>query len=125
MRNRAKCKKCQQIIESVDKYIVCSCREIGIGPHLYAAARDWDNFVRIDDDGNEISVRYEDKGNDQDQEINKQEEAHKPTKDDMIRMLDEMVKSYENLPQPALLSPVSHSDFLSLLMLVSSLFKSI
>lgn len=127
MRNRAKCKLCSDILESLGPrdFVTCSCGEITIGPDLYAAARNWDNFFRIDDNDHEIHVQYQDKREKHDQQINEQEETHKPTKDELIVMLDEMIKSYEHLPLHAMLAPISHADQLSLLMLVSSLFKSI
>jgi hypothetical protein len=129
MRNRAKCKLCNSIVESFMKndYVTCSCGNISVnhGPALWVEASDWDNFVRIDDEGNEVTVRYEEKKKDHDCKVYIKEEAHKPTKIELISMIDDMVKSYENLPQHAMLAPVSHADQLSLLMLVSSLFKSI
>lgn len=48
----------------------------------------------------------------------------KPTKKDLIEMLDEMVKSIERLPPHAMVLPISHYDYCSLLILLSALFKS-
>lgn len=39
-------------------------------------------------------------------------------------MLDEMIKSYDRLPQGAMLAPITHSDLLSVLLLLSSLFRA-
>lgn len=129
MRNRAKCKLCNSIIESFmrNDYVTCSCGEISVnhGPALWCEARDWINFRRIDDDGNEIPVAYKDKQGQQNDDVGGQEQAHKPSTGDLLSMLDEMIKSYDTLPHHAMLSPVSHADHISLLMLVSSLFKSI
>jgi hypothetical protein len=127
MRNRAKCKLCDSMIESfmATDYVSCTCGEITIGGHLYARATNFDNFLRIDDDDNQIEVKYKDKDDKQDTKINEQESAHKPTRDELFRMLEDMIKSYEQLPQQAMLAPISHADHISLLMLVSSLFKSI
>ena len=126
MRNRAKCKLCNDVLESFIQgdYVTCSCGDVTIGPHLYAEARDWATFVRVDDNDHEIPVQYQDKRQHQDQKINEDKETHKPSREELIRMLDELVKSYDNLPQQAMNAPVSHADQLSLLMLVSSLFKS-
>jgi hypothetical protein len=127
LRNRAKCKLCNVTIETFlpNEFISCKCGEITIGPDLYAKATNFHNFLRIDDENNEKSVTYQQKEKGEDSEVNKEEQAHKLTKDELIVMLDDMIKSYENLPQHAMLAPVSHADQLSLLMLVSSLFKSI
>lgn len=131
MRNRAKCKVCGDVLESFHRhdYVVCKCEEISIDgglDYLHASAKNFDNFLRIDEDDSEIPVQYHEKDQGKDQQIDKQEEAHsKPDKDQLISMLDDLIKSYDNLPQQAILAPVNHSDILSVLMLVSSLFKSI
>jgi hypothetical protein len=127
MRNRAKCALCQDIIEVLvhNEYVTCKCGEITIGSDLYARATDFKNFLRIDEEGNEKAVTYHEQDKQQNENVNGDKDAHKPTKDELILMVDEMIKSYEHLPQHALLAPVSHADQLSLLMLVSSLFKSL
>ncbi len=129
MRNRAKCKLCNKIVESFmrNDYVMCECGEISVnhGDALWCEARSWDNFLRVDDEGSEKPVTYQDKDSQENGAINDKEKAHKPSTDELISMLDEMVKSYDNLPLHAMLAPISHADQLSLLMLVSSLFKSI
>jgi hypothetical protein len=130
MRNRAKCKLCGSVLESFHRfdYVVCKCGEIAIDgglDYMRAVAKNFDNFLRVDDDDHEVHVEYKEKTEKKYEEINEQEQTHKPSKEELIRMLDEMVKSYEKLPQHVMLAPVSHADQLSLLMLVSSLFKSI
>ena len=82
-------------------------------------AKRWENFLRIDDKGKEIPVRVEVKEAAVPVAI-----ETKPTKNELLGMLDEMVKSYERLPQSAMTSPITHYDLLSVLLLVSSLFKS-
>lgn len=62
MKNRAKCKKCNSIIESFHRtdYQTCVCNEISVygGPDLMqCGAVEWSNFVRVDDLGNEINVK--------------------------------------------------------------------
>jgi hypothetical protein len=81
--------------------------------------------LRVDDEDHEIKVNYKDDEEGQDGKVDKKEHTHKPTRDELYRMLEDMIKSYEQLPQQAMLAPVTHSDQLSLLMLVSSLFKSL
>jgi len=129
MRNRAKCKLCNSVIESFmrNDYVTCQCGEISVnhGDALWCEARSWDNFIRVDDEGNEKCVTYHEKNGEHNEEVNGKEKTHKPTKEELISILEEMIKSYENLPQQALLAPVSHSDQLSLLMLVSSVLKSL
>ena len=65
MRNRAKCKLCNSIIESLHRYdyVKCACGEIAISGGLYeleTSAKDYANFLRVDDAGREIPVEYKD-----------------------------------------------------------------
>jgi hypothetical protein len=122
MRNRAKCKLCKEIIESftIQDYISCKCDEISIwggNVKLHCEANDWNNFLRVDDEGNEIVVKIKSK-----EEIDIP--SSKPTKADLIGILDEMIKNVEDLPSQAMLAPITHYDYCSLLILLSSLFKS-
>ena len=67
MRNRAKCKLCQSTIESFHPtdLVLCKCGEISVdaGEGLKCAAKSWENFLRVDDEGNEIIVKVESKTN--------------------------------------------------------------
>lgn len=128
MRNRAKCKLCNEILESFHEfdYVKCKCDEISIsgGNIRYeCGAKNWDNFLRIDDAGNEIKIKV--KKDDLEQPIFEGETKNpKPSKEDLIEMLDKMIENIENLPHQAMLTPINHYDFCSLLILLSSLFKS-
>ncbi len=121
MRNRAKCKLCETIIESfhTTDLVPCKCGEIFVdgGNGLKCGANDWNNFLRVDDLGNEIIVKV---GDVKPLYI----ESEKPSKEDLIKMLDEMVKNIEALPQEAMLTSVNHYDFCSLMILLSSIMKS-
>lgn len=48
----------------------------------------------------------------------------KPTKEDLIEMLDEMIKTYEGLPERAMMTAINHYDLLSFMYLVSAVVKS-
>jgi hypothetical protein len=48
----------------------------------------------------------------------------RPTKQELIAMLDEMIKNIEALPLYAMTSPISHYDHCALLILLSAMFKS-
>ena len=125
MRNRAKCALCRDVIESFHStdLVLCSCGEISVdgGDALRCSAKHWENFLRVDENGKEIPVMIEEKAIVKSIEI---ETQTKPTKADLISMLDEMIKSYERLPQHAMSSPITHYDLISVLLLVSSLFKA-
>lgn len=47
----------------------------------------------------------------------------KPNKSEMLEMLDQMIKTIENLPQQAMTAPITHYDFLSALLLLSSILR--
>jgi hypothetical protein len=126
MKNRAKCKLCNDVLESFHEfdYVTCKCGEISISGgsiRLECSAKDWKNFVRIDDQGNEISVKVLQQG-----EVNEQkdEESQDMTRDEKIEMLETMVKNIESLPKAALLASINHYDLYSYLILVVSILKS-
>lgn len=117
MRNIAKCKLCKDIIESFhdSDHVFCKCGEISVnnGKAMRCTAKDFNNFLRVDDKGNEIIVTV----------INENEEKQNITRDDILKALDEQIKSIENLPDHAKLGPVNHYDLLSLMLWLSSFFK--
>ena len=123
MKNRAKCKLCQSIIESfhLHDHVTCKCGEISVsgGVQEYnCSANDWGNFLRVDDLGNEIIVKIKDEEKDEAKPLY----TEKPSREEKLKMLDEMIKSYESLPQSAMTSPVTAYDLVSALLLVRSLF---
>jgi len=124
MRNRAKCRLCGDIIESFHRtdYVSCKCDEISIdGGNQYwrASAKDFTNFIRVDDDGKEIEVTVIEKEESPSDAI-----PFQPSKSEMIEMLNEMRKRYESLPQEAMYAPITHADFVSLILLVTAIFKA-
>lgn len=131
MRNRAKCSKCQEIIESFHStdYIECKCGCIALegGESMKCLAKDWNYFLRVDDEGNEITVKVQDKkthsDNNSDKEITKEPEV-KLTKKDLIDMLEQYIKNIESLPQQAMLTSVNHYDLVSALLIVSSILRA-
>jgi hypothetical protein len=122
MKNRAKCKLCLSIIESFHPgdYIACKCDEISVsgGLDMLCAAKNWCNFIRVDDLGNEIAVKA-------DSDVKPlYNESVKPTREELLKMLDEMVERIESLPSSAMTAPVTHYDLASSLMLLSSILRS-
>lgn len=127
MRNRAKCKLCNSIIESFHKfdYVECECGQIAVfeGDAMRCAATDYANFLRIDDNGNEIVVKYE---SEQAKEATDNRPADPPkqvTKEELINMLDTMIKNIENLPQHVIELPVNHYDLVSFMICISNILK--
>lgn len=136
MRNRAKCRLCGDIVESKHQhdYVSCSCEEIAVdGGNAYhrACFKNRENFIALDDDGNEIIPKHE---KDEKEPVPQEKLAeyakevmksppNRPSKEDLIRELDEMVKNIENLPPQALYAPINHADFGSLLILLHAILK--
>lgn len=122
MRNRAKCKLCKTVIEAfyANDYVSCKCGEIAVEgvESLRCFATHWENFLRIDDEGNEIIVNVRNSN------MQEKENVEKPNKKDIIDMLDEMINSYEKLPQHVMMAPITHSDFVSALLLISSILRA-
>jgi hypothetical protein len=126
MRNRAKCKLCQSIIESFHStdYVVCKCGEISLdaGESLRCFAKDFNNFLRVDDEGNEIVVTF--KKIDDDKSKDKTESKPIYTKKDLLDMLEEQIKSIDNLPSHALHSFVTNSDLQAVLVLLLAILRA-
>lgn len=126
MRNRAKCLLCLSVIESFHYYdhIECKCGEISITGGLDSfktASKDpsYKNFVRVDDEDNEIAVKIVDT-----QEKPEPVEAPKLTRADYLTMLDDQIKTLEGLPQHAMYAPVTHYDLYSSLLLLSTILRA-
>lgn len=48
----------------------------------------------------------------------------KPTREELLGMLDNMIMSYEDLPPLAMSTSITHYDMLSLMMLLLSILKT-
>lgn len=125
MRNRAKCKLCGDIIESMHAtdLVLCKCEHIFVdkGDGLKCGSGDWANFLRIDDDGKEVEVKVSTIQLDSISQDNNEEA--KLSKAELLGHLEEMVKSYNNLPQQAMMSPITHYDHQALLLLLSAILR--
>lgn len=126
MKNRAKCKLCNSIIESfhTEDYVECTCGEVAIygGPDNYNVAyRDENSFLRVDDEGNEIAVTFKEK---ESNDVKPLDIDTKPKKKDLIKMLDEMANNIEALPPYAKQTPVNQYDLQALISLISLILKS-
>ena len=127
MKNRAKCKLCQSIIESYHRtdYVSCTCSQIAVygGPDLMqCSAIDWANFLRVDDNNNEIAVKIREPG--ATFETKSDQTTSKTSRADLIYILDEMIASIDKLPQSAMTAPITNIEYQTLLCLLSAYFKS-
>lgn len=55
--------------------------------------------------------------------ISEEERSLLKRKNELISELDQMIKTMEELPQMALLAPITHYDLCSALMLIHAIFK--
>lgn len=123
MRNRAKCKLCESTIESFHEgdYVTCKCTEIAIeggNVRFHTEANDYKNFLRVDDQGNEIVVTVKKKG-----QNDKPKEISKPSREELLDMLEQLVKNIQNLPSGAMMTPINHYDFSSSLLILLAILR--
>lgn len=110
MINRAKCKLCESIIESwlPDEIVSCKCGAIAVCDG--AAMRMWPanspNFVRVDDRGNEIVVKYVAKEDGHEEQQAPETENSEVSVNEAIEALERSIEYNDNLPYHARYSPV-------------------
>ena len=129
MKNRAKCKLCNSIIESFHPtdHVICKCGEIELngGDGMYAKANDFKNFVRVDDRGNEIVVRY----HQVQPEVNADEQPEEEPKDlgfsEAVQELQRLVDLDEQFLKQGNNAPVSRYDLSIYMLYIVKIFKSI
>lgn len=101
MRNRAKCKLCEEIIESLKgERVSCKCKQIEIeadetGEYI-AHVYDWAHFLRVNDDGSEVPVKILD--------------DVKQPETDVLFEIEQRMKDFERLPWEAGLQPMTQTD---------------
>lgn len=127
MRNRAKCKLCNEVIESFHRgdYVTCKCDEIAVcggAEKLEVFAKNWSNFIRLDDEGNEIVIQLEENQiSDKSQSTN---DMLISSQEDAIKMLEEFCQKIDALPSHARLESVTHADLSSVLKVVIDALRS-
>lgn len=121
MRNRAKCKLCNDVIESksVHEFVWCKCKEIAVDggqEYFKCIAGSWSNFIRVADDDSEIPVKTPEPSCEG-------PVIEPPTYEERLGMLDAMIESIESLPPHAASQPASNYDLCAALILLRSLFR--
>lgn len=124
MKNRAKCKLCQSVIESLHRtdYVSCTCGQIAVygGPDLMqCSAIEWTNFLRVDDNDCEVVVKIQTL-----KEADLPIHPYKPDCKDLLAILDQMIADIDRLPRHAMTAPITNMEYQSLLMLLSAYFKT-
>lgn len=127
MRNIGKCKLCQSVIEShfTGDVVSCKCGEITVydGGAMRMQCNNIENFLRVDDLGNEIVVHYVDKHADKANDDRPNEPPKCFTYDECVEMLENRVKYYGELPEHVLQSPIDHCDLVNFMLDVLNIFK--
>lgn len=128
MKNRAKCRLCGDVIESLTQYdiVECSCKEISIWGGEYELrchARDFKNFLRIDGEGRERQVKYIDINEANESNGQAEDEPKKPTREELIEELDTLIKYIGDYPPHKLHSACSYADLRDFCSLISSVLK--
>ncbi len=130
MRNRAKCKLCNDIIESHHQhdYVSCSCKEIAVdgGSEAFRClAGNWSNFLRIADDGSEIEIKVQEENQDpKEDNILQQKAENEISKTDLMKHFRDHLKHIERLPAHVRESFVTNLDLESVLTLIYSIFNA-
>lgn len=143
MKSRAKCKLCNSILESkgIHDVVSCKCGEISIDRDGYSfhvhIKNDKSNLIMIDDEGNEILPKAADplKAQENDVEYSSptsqavfegedKREVNMHSKRELLAILDAMAHNIDSLPPSARFTSVTHTDFSSLLTLLSELFRA-
>ena len=133
MKNRAKCKLCNSIVESFHPtdHVICKCGEIELngGDAMYAKANDFRNFVRVDDLGNEITVRYENKkspdiGTENDGGQEDENEPKDTTHAEAVKELHYLLECENELIKDGVNSYVTRTDLYYYMLRILKIFKS-
>ena len=136
MRNRAKCKLCNDIIESkhIGEFVTCKCGQISIdgGPSEYrrCLAHDWANFVYLDDDDKERPIKVhkleqdpKDKVTEEKAKESKEETKIPGKRGELMEVLKETLRNSENLPAHVKSSFVTYSDLDGLVSLIYAILR--
>lgn len=125
MINRGKCTKCNTVVESAfdQDWQTCKCGEITVFGTSSMSPFGSEHFVRVDDLGNEITVKYvahvpEDGSED---DPNKPEEG--VTKHELIKGLETKIKNTLDRPGHVLDAPVSEYRLLTFMLDILHIFK--
>jgi hypothetical protein len=123
-RNRAKCRLCNEIIESLHQHDFqsCSCGEISVdgGTSYYRClAKDIKNFIRIGENDEEIEVRFKEEEEEEEKQPPKPLTSREEKLDEMRIMLEQL----SEMPEGAMSLFVSQYELYSYMLLVYSILK--
>lgn len=102
--------------------VLCSCGEIFVdgGDAMKCGANDWSNFLRLDEQGNEVIVKITEK----EVMVKIPEESAQTQLREALEALETLVEHYQELPAQALYAPVTHADLGVVLSLLSLIMRT-
>jgi hypothetical protein len=104
-----------------DEIVYCKCGAIAVCDG--SAMRMWplgsDDFIRVDDLGNEILVRYDKKASEPEQNPNAKNSQEPVTREELIQTLNSTIETLEKLP----LHHVTSIDLANCMLIISSILK--
>lgn len=107
-------------------FVSCKCGEISIDGGAFkflCSARNFENFIRIDDEDKEHQVKYE--TNEPKEREEPENKAPVESKEDLIKVIEEMINNIERLPVQAQSAPITHYDYQSILLLFLRFLRGI
>ena len=129
MKNRAKCRLCQTLIESFFErdFITCKCGEISVfgGDGMHTKAKDYANFLRVDEMGNEIPVKYVSVHEDEKSNGQPTDAPKEFSKAELIEELETFIKNDLQLPDDAHIQHISFVDLLRYMVPILSILKKL
>lgn len=104
-------------------YVTCKCGEIAVdGGQEYwrCAAKDWHNFLRIDDDGREVEIKVIEK----EEPIPEALPQPKPKKEEVIKLIREQIRICDLDNEARARQPLTNYDFGAILYLLLALAEA-
>lgn len=109
----------------------CNCLEIYVegGDAMKCGAKDWSNFIRVNDNGDEIIPKIINKIDTSSLHVESDEIAleHNPTPEEkhekLCSILKGVIDSYDNLPQHAKLAPITNYDLQAALLIIYEIVR--
>lgn len=128
MRNRAKCKLCEAVVESrhVHDLVECGCGEISVDgglEYFKCSAKNPENFLRVDDEDNIIVPKWVEREPGVVEE-KLEKTADRLTNADHLSAVNSMIEAIERLPDHEMMKPITHYDYYSMLLLVREVLRS-
>jgi hypothetical protein len=127
MKNKAKCKLCSSIIESFHPgdTVTCKCGEIVVfgGDAMHCRANDYANFLRIDDNGNEIVVKYVEIKEKENPDNQPNESQPNISRDELIQEVERLIEGDEELLAKGLNDHVRLFDVLRYIIRLVNILK--